>query len=104
MSIFLRDIYQELKKLGPEQLPHSNKGPMTGIIVMALKLGWEPHSPLEWDTLVGPINLADEWPKRYPEVAESIMAPYWQKASEHYLGKGSEEALDWGGWVRNMNS
>ena len=23
------------------------------------------------------------------------MLPYWQKASEHYLGKGLEEGLDW---------
>ena len=85
LTVDYHRAYQEFSSMGPERLPHNNKGPLTGIITMALQLGWDPHSPLEWNTTVGPLDLASEWPRRYPEVADSIMLAYWQKASQQAL-------------------
>ena len=81
------------------------KGPMTAVIATLLDYHWEvdPADTFLWRSPCGgdawhlQLDPAEPTPDIEPFVAaveESIWAASWQRASQHYLGKGLEDGCD----------
>ena len=68
---------------------------MSVIIKTTLDIGWEPFAPEIWSNGEEEFSLSPnmDWDSFSPALRDSIMKPYWEHASTHYLGKGLEHGL-----------
>ncbi|CAK0880231.1 unnamed protein product [Prorocentrum cordatum] len=92
-------LYDKLQAQEPNRRWNQVKGPMAGVIVQLLGLGWNPRRPDSWTSPAG-----DEWayrPEDIPhfgallqEVQLSAQLQLWQKAAEHRHGAGLQEGGD----------
>ncbi|CAK0894219.1 unnamed protein product [Prorocentrum cordatum] len=86
-------LYDKLQALEPNRRWNQVKGPMAGVIVQLLGLGWNPRRLDSWASPAG-----DEWahrPEDIPhsgallqEVQLSVQQQLWQQAAEHRRGAG----------------
>ncbi|CAK0892842.1 unnamed protein product, partial [Prorocentrum cordatum] len=92
-------LYDKLQALEPNRRWNQVKGPMAGVIVQLLGLGWNPRRLDSWTSPAG-----DEWayrPEDIPhfgallqEVQLSAQQQLWQQAAEHRHGAGLKEGGD----------
>ncbi|CAK0856217.1 unnamed protein product, partial [Prorocentrum cordatum] len=94
-----RMLCDKLQALGPHRRWNQVKGPMTGVIVQLLGLGWNPRRLDSWTSPAG-----DGWayrPEDIPHIGAllqkvqlSAQQQLWQQAAEHRHGAGLQEGGD----------
>ena len=77
---------------------HWVRGPMTSLIVQLLEIEWTPLFPHAW---ISPAGTRWQYSARCEDLSDlndaleqAVMARYWKRASEFYLGAGLELGAD----------
>ena len=75
------------------------QGPMAAVVATLYDLGWSPHEPAKWTDPSGTMWEFDPQGPGVKVKVQDLVTKYiekslWQRASEHYCGKGLENGAD----------